>query len=561
MSNIIQFPLAVLITCLQMLREEILQQYGALNYNLFEFLCQREQHFIQHELSGLEGYFSALLEKALFCGICRHAVTFLFRARKLGKHGLLFAKVGMSWAMQVAPTRKTGNVVNLRCIKKICLKTLDKTLKKCCLALITFSMRGVFMNTKLLTSILQSSNGLISSEDFLKRHRIGNAFTRSGKLSFSNLIYFVLQSVHKSIPINYSRFLDNFPSESPPFVSKQAVSKARQGISHKAFLELFRLSVKQFYFRPADLRTWNGFHIYAVDGSTIQIPESEENYEVFGGNPNKTEKVSPLASASVLYDVMNDILVDVSLHSYRYNERESAKSHMDFLPGFPNSVILFDRGYPSEDMFRYLYSKGILFVMRVPKTYKKAMAEQKDALFTYPASRNKESLTLRSIHFLLEDGSIEYLVTNLTSEQMAVENFPDLYRLRWGIESKYRELKNRLEIEAFNSVKPVSIRQEFFAAMYLSNLAAIIKSESDSRIAVSAENRRDYQSNRSYILNRIKSCIIRLLRSSLSVCSEMICRMVDESSKIRSIIRPDRKFGRYRKHTRRRYYNHMKSCI
>ena len=110
---------------------------------------------------------------------------------------------------------------------------------------------------------------------------------------------------------------------------------------------------------------------------------------------------------------------------------------------------------------------------------------------------------------MLEDGSTEYLVTNLTPEQMAAENFPDLYRLRWGVESKYRELKNRLEIEAFNSIKAVSIRQEFFAAMYLSNLAAIINSEADSRIIVSADNRRDYQSNRSYILNRIKSCIIR----------------------------------------------------
>ena len=417
------------------------------------------------------------------------------------------------------------------------------------------------MNTKLLTSILQSSNELITSEDFLTRHRIGNAFTRSGKLPFPNLIYFVLQSVHKSIPINYSRFLDNFSSKIPPFVSKQAVSKARQGISHEAFLELFRLSVKQFYSRPANLRTWNNFHIYAVDGSTIQIPESKENYEVFGGNPNKTEIVSPLASVSVLYDVMNDILVDVSLHPYRYNERESAKSHIDFLPGFPNSVILFDRGYPSEDLFRYLNSRGILFLMRVPKTFKKALVEPEDALFTYPASRNQDSLTLRSIHFLLEDGSIEYLVTNLMPEQMTAENFPNLYRLRWGVESKYRELKNRLEIEAFNSIKPVNIRQEFFAAMYLSNLAAVIKSESDSRIVASANNRRDYQSNRSYILYRIKSCIIRLLRSPLSICSEIICQIVKEASQICSIIRPDRKFGRYRKHTRRRYYSHMKSCI
>lgn len=365
------------------------------------------------------------------------------------------------------------------------------------------------MNTKLLTSILQSSNELITSNNFLANHRIGNAFTRSGKLSFSNLIYFVLQSTHKSIPINYSHFLDNFSSDVPSFVSKQAISKARQGISYKAFLELFRLSVEQFYFLSTDLHTWNDFHIYAIDGSTIQIPESKENYEVFGGNPNKTQTVSPLASVSVLYDVMNDILVDVSLHPYRYNERESAKSHIDFLPEFPNSILLFDRGYPSEDMFRYLNSKKILFLMRVPKTFKKAISEESDTLFTYPASRNKESLTLRSIHFLLEDGSTEYLVTNLTQNQMSTEKFSTLYQLRWGVESKYRELKNGLEIEDFYSVKPVSVLQEFFAAMYLSNLAAIIKS--DPMAAASAGSRHEYQSNRSYILSRIKSCIINLL--------------------------------------------------
>lgn len=91
-------------------------------------------------------------------------------------------------------------------------------------------MRGAFMNTRLLTSILQCSNELITSDDFLASHRIGNAFTRS------NLIYFVLQSAHKSIPINYSHFLDNFSSDVPSFVSKQAISKARQGISYKAFL-------------------------------------------------------------------------------------------------------------------------------------------------------------------------------------------------------------------------------------------------------------------------------------------------------------------------------------
>ncbi len=247
------------------------------------------------------------------------------------------------------------------------------------------------------------------------------AFSHFRGCAVNNLGYFILRSTHKSISVNYSEFVDSFPSSISAFVTKQALSKARQGISHEAFIELFRLSVEQFYNQATDLHTWNGFHIYAVDGSTIQIPESAENYNTFGGNPNKTGLISPLASVSVLYDVLNDIIVDVSLNSYRYNERDSAKEHINFLPDFPNSVIVFDRGYPSEDMFRFLNSQGILFLMRIPKTFKKAILKEKDSLFEYPTSKDKDSLTLRSIHVPLTDGTTEYLVTNIMPHQLNAE--------------------------------------------------------------------------------------------------------------------------------------------
>ena len=182
-------------------------------------------------------------------------------------------------------------------------------------------------SVQIVSSILQATNNKLVSKAFQEKYRIGNSFSRSRKLSFSTLIYFILQSVPKSIPINYSQLLDSFPSPLP-FVSKQAISKARQKISDGAFQEFFRLSVNQFYQSSSHLTTWNGYSVFAVDGSTIQIPESKENIRVFGGNPNQTQKQSPLASVSVLYDVSNDILVDASLPSYRYSERESAKKHM-----------------------------------------------------------------------------------------------------------------------------------------------------------------------------------------------------------------------------------------
>lgn len=415
---------------------------------------------------------------------------------------------------------------------------------------------------QVISSILQSTNQRITSNSFLEEHRIGNAFTRSGKLSFSRLIYFILQATHKSLSINYAQLRAVFsPTTNLPLVSKQALSKARQGISYKAFLALLRISVEQYYQHFKGLRLWNGFHIYAVDGSTIQIPDSQENIESFGGNPNKTGKLSPLASVSVLYDVMNDILVDVTLNAYRYNERTSAKEHIPFLPNFFNSIILFDRGYPSEELFRFLHSQGTLFLMRLPKTFKKAVFEQDDILFTYPAFESKEELTLRSLHFTLEDGSTEYLVTNLMPNQLEASQFSDLYQMRWGIESKYRELKNRLEIESFNCMKSIGIRQEFFAAMFLSNLTAILKQAADYLIPRTSENKHVYQSSRSYILNRMKYNIVFLLRTANSARGKIIAQLLEEAIRVRSIVRPNRKFGRYRKNTRRRYYIHMKSCI
>ena len=183
------------------------------------------------------------------------------------------------------------------------------------------------MNTNILISILQSSNELIISDSFCMKHRIGNSFTRSRKLSFQNLIYYILRSTHKSISINYSELVDDLDSSIPSLVSKQAISKARQGISHEAFVELFRNSVEKFYKQSTTLHTWNGFHIYAIDGSTIQIPESTENYNVFGGNPIKTTVISPLASVSSLYDVLyNYYNAKIELY-FRYNKNIIEKTN------------------------------------------------------------------------------------------------------------------------------------------------------------------------------------------------------------------------------------------
>ena len=91
------------------------------------------------------------------------------------------------------------------------------------------------MNTKLFNIHFTIFNDLITSED-LTRHRIGNALLMFWKAFYFPEFILCSSRFHKSIPINYARFLENFPSDLPIFVSKQAISKGKTGYFIKHFL-------------------------------------------------------------------------------------------------------------------------------------------------------------------------------------------------------------------------------------------------------------------------------------------------------------------------------------
>ena len=60
--------------------------------------------------------------------------------------------------------------------------------------------------------------------------------------------------------------------------------------------------------------------------------------------------------------------------------------------------------------------------------------------------------------------------------------FKNLYFMRWGIESKFNELKNRILIKHFSTSKVNGIKQEIYANSTLCNMAALLKQISDNKI-------------------------------------------------------------------------------
>ena len=80
-------------------------------------------------------------------------------------------------------------------------------------------------------SIIVTIRTLLQSKEFLEAHRLPNRFVRSSaKFSMLHIITYLFFTSKQSMSINLSILRRELPDLNFPDVSKQAVSKARQGI-------------------------------------------------------------------------------------------------------------------------------------------------------------------------------------------------------------------------------------------------------------------------------------------------------------------------------------------
>lgn len=420
-------------------------------------------------------------------------------------------------------------------------------------------------NITLLSRILKITNELITSEEFKAKYRIENSFSRKRKLSFVNSVYFILSGLRKSISTEINNFIEEHSNLNFQKISKQAFSKARQNISPKAFKALCSVFVDSFYNSNAKLNKWHGFNVFAVDGTTLQIPDTQENIEYFGASTNQSSTQTALASASAIYDVLNDIVIDAIVEPYKKSEREMAKQHINSIKNaklLNKSIVIFDRGYPSYDMFNYLDDKGLFFLIRTSSSWKKFRnLDYNDNILDYEFENSSKKLRVLKIE--LPDGTIEVLVTNIFNKNITLDLFKELYFLRWGVECKYRELKSSIEIEEFSGTKPIAIEQDFYASIYLSMVASLIKKDADIEIIKETQGKKskhEYQANRKFILSEVFQKIITMLVKSIGVV-RLLKKLVENAEKIQSQIRPNRSIERKNKHPRKKHHSQRKSCV
>lgn len=212
-----------------------------------------------------------------------------------------------------------------------------------------------------------------------------------------------------------------------------------------------------------------------------------------------------------------------------------------FDQGEIKDLILFDRGYPSLEFIMYLNKIGIKYVMRTATSFYEEVTDTKTQDENVEIVVTKERckgfkkrgrlipigtvIKLRVLKVILDAGEIETLVTNLTEEELKYEESKDLYFKRWGIETKFDELKNKFRIENFSGVKPLIIEQDFYATLLLSNIASIFEQEAEEELKevnLKKNLKYEYKINKNILAGKLKNSLIEMLLENDDDKKEML---------------------------------------
>lgn len=315
-------------------------------------------------------------------------------------------------------------------------------------------------------------------------------FTRTRKMPLSTLMITVLFRKGRTLQMELRNFKKIMALKET--ISKVGYLKQRMKLNPLAFLALAKYHAKNFYMDNDMVKKKNGYLILAADGSSINIPTTDENLSVYGNASVKNVKTQAQLGLSCLYDTINKMIVDSSINRWKFSERNQSLIHIDNMReviGDNSSIVIYDHGYPSGELLVELLGRQQKFLMRLSSTTFKKEQLQMDnddctVEIVFDASRisphkgtktaevltKAGSITVRFVRLELESGEIEYLVTNLNREEFSAEEILDLYSMRWGIETTFDDLKNKLGIENFTGTKPILLEQDIYATIYLCNV-------------------------------------------------------------------------------------------
>ena len=419
------------------------------------------------------------------------------------------------------------------------------------------------VNVKIIADLKNFITNVSGDREILTRFTTAKTdFCRTRKLPFEKLILLILKLCKKTLSMEIEKFFEEMGCSMNCSVS--AFTQQRIKLKPVFFYLWNRVLQASYYAHYGNaVKRWKGYRVIAADGSSISLVNTPELAEYFGGQSNQRTSFF-VAKTFYYYDVLNEFIVLPQIKPYRYGELNMAYDAMDSTEN--DMLMLYDRNFSNYKMvaLHLWQEEARKFVIRAKETQKLIAAFIKSGaassvVYMKPTISAMEGLkksgfvitknTLLKVRLVRVElpQSVEVLITNLWEEDgHPVEQFKDLYFMRWGVETNISVQKNILQLESFSGLTLHAVLQDFYATVMMANLHSILIKDAQQTIEKTTLHRKHpMKINKSKSFGKLKVNLVALF---INNDVEMILRKLhDHFVKDLIPIRKGRSFQRIRK--------------
>ena len=241
---------------------------------------------------------------------------------------------------------------------------------------------------------------------------------------------------------------------------------------------------------------WMGRHGKLIDGTTVTMPDTEENQEAYPQQSCQKEGLGfPIARLVVVISLATAMVGGMSMGPYQGKETGEQALLRELLDGFePGDVAVADKLHCSYFMIALLLEKEVDLVTLLHQS-RDADAEVRrgkrlgkgDYLMTWHCpvrpdwmdeatyAQMPEQLDLRLVQVKIpvrgfRTKSLNIVTTMTDSNKYCVDDLSDLYRERWNVELDIRSIKCAIGMDDLRCRSPEMVRKEIWACLLGYNL-------------------------------------------------------------------------------------------
>lgn len=335
----------------------------------------------------------------------------------------------------------------------------------------------------------------------------GKDFSRNRKMGFKDYLLMFLTMEGDCIKEELYRFFGR--STNAP--SKAAFYKQRQKLRDDALRNLLIA-----FNRKLKKKLYDGkYQFIACDGSALDIYRNPNDPDTFFEPNGKSSRGFNQIHVNAFYSILDRRFTDLIIQPGR--KRNEYRAFCEMVDAADNNdaktVYFCDMGYASYNNFAHVIENDQYFLIRCND--KRAMGilgfslndtkeldVHVDRILSRTQSKKKRSrpeleehyrfmcqsvamdylthdkseydISLRVIRIEISEGCFENIITNLPDLEFDIDDFKDLYHLRWNVENSFRDIKYPLCLKALHSKKYKYIVQEVWARAILHNFSTEI---------------------------------------------------------------------------------------